>query len=194
MNNMSFNTDVKVRTGVIFYRAGFVLQSLGAVSFVLLFVLSSIYYPYAIAFFEIGILLSAYFVHSRVVWLGKALSGVFLAGVLLQVATLVGMPFGERLFFFGLSLVLVSGAIVSAIDAYRKRYVEGWLFILAYPALVLPNLSESGFEKFTIVMSTLVATLHVLNLIKMFKMKNIINILYKDDPVNDVHKDEDDLS
>jgi hypothetical protein len=154
------------RAGDAIFRAGFVLQTLGAVSFVVLFVFGHPYYRYALGLFETGILLSAVFMKSRFGWAIKALLVWFAIGVVLQVTVFVGLP--VKVFFTGLALVLLAGAVVSAHDAYERKHIEGWLFILAYPALVIPNLTGEGYDNFTILMGTLVAVLHVMVLRRMF--------------------------
>ena len=150
------------------YRAGFVLQALGAFGFTIMYVFSIRHYPYGIAVFTLGVFVSCFLVLSRTLLFRKVFVTAVIAGAALEGLSAVDLPYRGKIFFIGLALVLLAGAAVAAHDAYRCRHLEGWVFIFAYPVLVIPRLAGGGGDKLTILMATLVSMLHVLFLKRLF--------------------------
>ena len=126
----------------ISYRAGFVIQMLGAALLAVLYPLESPFYTIGIMVFEIGVLLSAVYL---LVWtrsVKKFIAGSVLLGLALQVAGSTTMPeqYAGTVLIIGIGLVCVGAGGMAAKEAYCFGYREGWLLMLLFPAMVLVNL------------------------------------------------------
>ena len=150
------------------FRAGVVMQAIGSMVALGLHMLGNQYFPYAVGVFEVGILLTILTFVPNFHWSRKALLAAFLLGVLFELPAFAGIGF---MFFFGLGLVLFAGAGVYASHAYRYRHIEGWVFLFAYAALVIPNFKDYGSEKLLLLMGVLVCMLHLLMVKKVFSIK-----------------------
>ena len=126
----------------IAYRAGLVLQVLGAALLAVLYPLQSPFYTVGIMLFEAGALLSAMFL---LVWMSvvkKFIIGSVLTGLALQVAGFyVQEQYAGPMIIAGLGLVCAGVAGMMGKEAYCFGYREGWLLmLLAFPFMVLVNL------------------------------------------------------
>ena len=126
----------------ISYRAGFVIQMLGAALLAVLYPLESPFYTIGIMVFEIGVLLSAVYL---LVWtrsIKKFIAGSVLFGLALQVAGSTTMPeqYAGTVLIIGIGLVCVGAGGMAAKEAYCFGFREGWLLMLLFPAMVLVNL------------------------------------------------------
>lgn len=128
----------------IAYRAGFVLQSAGAVLFTVLYISGKPFHPLSLAVFEGGVALSSVFL---LVWnasVKRFILGCLVLGVLLEVAGLLSPYYGEKIFLVGLGFILAAGAGIMGKEAYCFGFLEGWALLAAYPLVILPNLFASG--------------------------------------------------
>lgn len=126
----------------IAYRAGLVLQVLGAALLAVLYPLQSPFYTLGIMLFEAGALLSAMFL---LVWMSvvkKFIIVSVLTGLALQVAGFyVQEQYAGSMIIAGLGLVCAGVAGMMGKEAYCFGYREGWLLmLLAFPFMVLVNL------------------------------------------------------
>lgn len=124
------------------YRAGLVLQVLGAAILAVLYPLESPFYTIGIMLFEAGALLSGIFL---LVWksvVKKVILGAILTGLALQVAGFYAPEQNAGLMILaGLGLVCAGAAGMVGKEAYCFGYREGWLLMLAgFPVMVLVNL------------------------------------------------------
>lgn len=126
----------------IAYRAGLVLQVLGAAVLAVLYPLQSPFYTVGIMLFEAGVLLSGIFLPVPRSAVKFFIIGSILTGIALQVA---GFHVQEQnaglMIIAGIGLVCVGAAGMAGKEAYYCGYREGWLLmILGYPIMVLVNL------------------------------------------------------
>jgi len=127
----------------IAYRAGLVIQVLGAAVLAVLYPIESPFYTVGIMLFEAGVLLSA--IH-LLVWMRSVkiviLGSIFL-GLILQVAGYFYAPehYAGTVMIAGIGFVCVGAAGMAGKEAYCFGYREGWLLlIVVFPLVVLVNL------------------------------------------------------
>jgi uncharacterized integral membrane protein len=145
----------------IAYRAGFVLQSAGAVLFAALYLMDRPSHPLSLIVFEAGVALSSAFL---LVWnasVKRFILGCLAVGVLLQGAGLLAPYHEGRIFLVGLGFVLAAGAGLMGKEAYCFGFLAGWALLAAYPLVLLPNLFSGGLRVFNAVMAVLIALLHL---------------------------------
>jgi uncharacterized integral membrane protein len=156
----------------ITYRIGYVLQTLGAIGFAILYGLHSKWHILSLIIFEAGIALSALFL---LVWkaeIKRFILRMTLAGIALQIISLFIQPinafYSEKMFFTGLALTLVGGAGLVGKEAYCFRFNEGWLLLMIYPLAVIPNLFGLSSYKYNLIISAIIAILQISFLRKKF--------------------------
>lgn len=147
----------------ITYRIGYVLQSIGALGFAVLYALGSKLQIIPLVIFESGIALSSMFL---LVWkaeIKRFILGVTFGGIALQIISLFIHPinsfYAERMFFLGLGLTLVGGAGLVGKEAYCFRFNEGWLLLMVYPLAVIPNLFGFATYKYNLGISVIITIL-----------------------------------
>ena len=126
----------------ISYRAGFVIQMLGAALLAVLYPLESPFYTIGIMVFEIGVLLSAAYLPVRMRSIRKFLVCLVMLGLALQVAGSFYLPeqYAGMVLIIGIGLVCAGAGGMAGREAYCFGYREGWLLMLLFPAMVLVNL------------------------------------------------------
>jgi len=126
----------------ISYRAGLVIQVLGAAILAVLYPLESPFYTIGIMIFEIGVLLSAIYL---LVWMRsikKFILGSVVTGLALQAAGSFAVPelYAATTIIIGIGLVCVGAGGMVGKEAYCFGYREGWLLMLiGFPVMVLAN-------------------------------------------------------
>ena len=127
----------------ISYRAGLVLQVLGAALLAVLYPLRSPYYSAGIMLFELGVLLSALSLLVWISWVKKIILGAVLAGLPLQVYGSLAAPpdIAGTLILAGIGLVCVGAAGMAGKEAYCFAFREGWALAWLFPLLVIANLA-----------------------------------------------------
>jgi uncharacterized integral membrane protein len=137
----------------ILYRAGLVLQVLGAAGLAALYPMRSPYYSAGIMLFEIGVLLAAIYLLVWISWIKKIVLGSVLCGIPLQVYGALAAPPESAgiVIIIGIGLVCVGAAGMVGKEAYCFSYREGWALMWLFPGLVLLNL----FGKEQIVLNAL---------------------------------------
>lgn len=127
----------------ISYRAGMVLQVLGAGLLAVLYPVESPFYTAGIMLFEVGVLLSSVYL---LVWMRpvkKIIVGSVLIGLTVQIAGSLLIPeqHAGQAIITGIGLVCVGASGMVGKEAYCFRYKEGWLLAaLGFPVMVLANL------------------------------------------------------
>ena len=127
----------------ISYRAGLVLQVLGAALLAVLYPLESPFYTIGIMLFEAGVLLSAIYL---LVWMRPIkifILGSVVIGIGLQIAGTLIVPeqYAGTAIIAGIGLVCVGAGGMVGKEAYCFGYKEGWvLMLVGYPVMVLLNL------------------------------------------------------
>ena len=126
----------------IAYRAGLVLQVLGAAVLAVLYPLESPFYTIGIMLFEAGVLLSGIFL---LVWMSvvkKIILGSILTGLALQIAGFYAQEQNAGIMILaGIGLVCAGAAGMVGKEAYCFGYREGWLLMMVgFPVMVLVNL------------------------------------------------------
>jgi len=153
----------------ITYRIGYVLQTIGAIGFVILYALHSKLQLAPLLIFESGITLSSLYL---LVWkreIKKFILWMTFAGLAVQAVSLfINAPLSEKIFFTGFGLALVGGAGLVGKEAYCFRFNEGWLLLMIYPLAVIPNLFGIAGFKYNLVISTIIAVLQLSFLRKKF--------------------------
>jgi len=126
----------------ITYRAGLVMQVLGAAVLAVLYPLENPFYTVGIMLFEAGVLLSAVYLLVWMSWIKMIILGVVAAGIALQAAGLYAPEeHAGTIIIGGIGLVCAGAAGMAGKEAYCFRYVEGWLLMLpGFPLMVLANL------------------------------------------------------
>lgn len=149
----------------ITYRIGYILQSLGAVGFVILYALESKLQVIPLIIFESGIALSSMFL---LVWkaeIKKFILRMTFAGIALQIISIFVNPidafYAGKMFFLGLGLTLVGGAGLVGKEAYCFRFNEGWLLLMVYPLAVIPNLFGFASYKYNLGISVIITLLQL---------------------------------
>ena len=124
------------------YRAGMVLQVLGAGSIAVLYPIGSPFYSAGIMVFELGVLLSGIYLLVWISWIRKLLLGAVLAGIPLQVVGLLYAPpqYAGSVIIAGIGLVCVGAAGMAGKEAYCFAWREGWVLMWSFPAVVIVNL------------------------------------------------------
>lgn len=126
----------------ISYRAGLVIQVLGAAILAVLYPLESPFYTIGIMIFEIGVLLSAVYL---LVWMRsikKIILGSVVTGLALQAAGSFAVPeqYAGTTMIIGIGLVCVGAGGMVGKEAYCFGYREGWLLMLiGFPVIILAN-------------------------------------------------------
>jgi len=126
------------------YRAGLVLQMLGAAALAVLYPLASPYYTAGIMLFELGVLLSALFLLVRMSWMKTIILGAVLAGIPLQVYGMLYAPpeHAGPVILAGIGLVCSGAAGMAGKEAACFAYREGWVLMGLFPAIMIVNLLE----------------------------------------------------
>jgi uncharacterized integral membrane protein len=126
----------------ISYRAGLVMQVLGAAVLAVLYPIESPFYTVGIMIFELGVLMSAIYLLVWISWIKKIILGSVIAGIALQAAGLYAPEhYAGRVMIAGIGLVCVAAAGMAGKEAYCFGYREGWLLMqVGFPVMVLANL------------------------------------------------------
>jgi uncharacterized integral membrane protein len=124
------------------YRAGLVLQVLGAGVLAVLYPMASPFYSAGIILFDLGVLFSAVFLLVWISWVKKIILGAVLIGILLQALGLFAAPpqYAGTIILIGIGLVCVSSAGMVGKEAYCFGYREGWVLMWTFPVLIVVNL------------------------------------------------------
>ena len=125
----------------ISYRAGLIVQVLGAAVLAVLYPLESPFYTIGIMLFNAGALLSGVYLLVWMSWVKKIILGSILIGIPLQVIGLYGPPqYSGTIILAGVGLVCVGAGGMAGKEAYCFNYREGWMLLWLYPILILANL------------------------------------------------------
>lgn len=154
----------------ITYRTGYVLQSIGAIGFAILYGLQSKLQIIPLVMFNTGIALSSMYL---LVWkaeIKRFILRMTFAGIALQISSIfinsINGFYAEKMFLLGLGFTLVGGAGLVGKEAYCFRFNEGWLLLMIYPLAVIPNLFGFAHYKYNLIVSAIIAVLQVLFLRK----------------------------
>lgn len=150
----------------ILYRAGLVLQVLGAAVLAVLYPMRSPFYSAGIMLFEFGVLLAALYLLVWISWIRKIVLGSVFAGIPLQVYGAVAAPpeIAGPVIIAGIGLVCVGAACMAGKEAYCFSYREGWALMWLLPTMVIVNLlwreqivlNALGFSLFFLLLLSLV--------------------------------------
>jgi uncharacterized integral membrane protein len=127
----------------ISYRAGLVIQVLGAAILAVLYPIESPFYTIGIMLFEVGVLLSAVYL---LVWMRsvkRLIIGSVIVGLALQMAAsfVVREQYAGPALIIGIGFVCVGAGGMAGKEAYCFDYREGWfLMLIGFPVMVLANL------------------------------------------------------
>jgi uncharacterized integral membrane protein len=126
----------------ISYRAGLVLQSLGAAVAAVLYPLENPFYTAGIMIFEAGVLASAIYLLVWMPWAKKVILGLVVIGITLQVLGFYAPEqYAGTVMIAGIGLVCAASAGMAGKEAYCFGYREGWLLtVFGFPIIVLANL------------------------------------------------------
>lgn len=125
----------------ISYRAGLVMQALGAAVLAVLYPLANPFYTIGIMLFNAGALLSAVYLLVWMSWVRKIILGSILIGIPLQLVGLYAPPqYSGTIILVGIGLVCVGAGGMVGKEAYCFAYREGWMLLWLYPILILANL------------------------------------------------------
>lgn len=125
----------------ISYRAGLVLQTLGAGALAVLFPLDNPFYSAGIMLFETGVLLSALYLLVWIRWVKVFIVGCVLAGIALQAAGFFAPEhYAVQVIMAGVGLVCAGAAGMAGKEAYYFGFREGWVLLWTLPLAVLVNL------------------------------------------------------
>lgn len=127
----------------ISYRAGLVMQALGAGISAVLYPLDNPLYTAGIMLFETGVLLSAAYLLVRISSIRIFILISVVAGMLLQIIGSLFAPeqYAGTVMLAGIGLVCAGAGGMAGKEAYCFGYREGWMLILAgFPIMVLANL------------------------------------------------------
>lgn len=139
LNNAGGSTSGKKQD--IAYRAGLVIQLLGAAILAVLYPLGNPFYSLGIMLFEVGVLLSAASLIRKRSWVGKAIGTTVLAGIALQVSGFYAPEeYAGILLLSGIGLVCAGAAGIAGKEACCTGYREGWILMLVLFLLVAANL------------------------------------------------------
>lgn len=147
------------------YRIGYVIQSIGAILFFILYLLKSSLWFIPIIIFNAGVALSSIFL---LVWraeIKRFILRMTFLGIALQIISFFINPisvfYAEKLFFIGLGLTLVGGTGLVGKEAYCFRFIEGWILLIIYPLAIIPNIFSFSSYRYNFVMSLLIAILQL---------------------------------
>jgi uncharacterized integral membrane protein len=125
----------------IAYRAGLIVQVLGAAVLAVLYPLANPFYSIGIMLFNAGALLSGTNLLVWMSWIKKMILSSILIGVPLQIIGLYAPPqYSGTIILVGIGLVCVGSGGMVGKEAYCFAYREGWMLLWLYPILVLVNL------------------------------------------------------
>ena len=126
----------------ISYRAGLVMQILGAAVLAVLYPLENPFYTIGIMLFEAGALLSGIFLLVWMSWIKKIIVGSILVGIPLQIWGGLYAPeqYAVQVIIIGVGLVCIGAGGMVGKEAYCFSYREGWMLLWLYPILVIANL------------------------------------------------------
>jgi uncharacterized integral membrane protein len=126
----------------ITYRAGLVIQVLGAAVLAVLYPLESPFYTAGIMLFEAGVLLSAIYLLVWISWVKKVILGAVLTGIALQAAGFYAPEqHAGTVIITGIGLVCAGAGGIVGKEAYCFGYREGWMLMMfVLPVMVLTNL------------------------------------------------------
>ena len=151
----------------ISYRAGLVLQVLGAAILALLFALEDPFFSVGILLFEAGALLSAIYLLVWMRWIKKFIVGSVLAGIALQAAGFYAPEhYAAQVIIAGIGLICAGAAGMAGKEAYCFAFREGWGLMWALPLVVLANLLGAPNHLFNAVLFALLFVLLLLLTIK----------------------------
>ena len=123
------------------YRAGLVVQMLGAALLAVLYPMENPFYTIGIMLFNAGALLSGIYLLVWMSWIKKIILGSILIGIPLQIIGLYSAPeYSGTIVLAGIGLVCVGAGGMAGKEAYCFAYREGWMLLWLYPILVLANL------------------------------------------------------
>ena len=133
----------------ISYRAGLVIQVLGAAVLAVLYPMANPFYSIGIMLFNAGALLSAVYLLVWMSWVKKIIVGSILIGIPLQIIGLYTPPqYSGTIILAGIGLVCVGAGGMVGKEAYCFAYREGWILLWLYPILILANLMEKEHRIF----------------------------------------------
>jgi len=126
----------------ISYRAGLVLQALGAGVLAVLYPMASPFYSTGIMLFDLGVLLSALYLLVWMTWVRKIILGAVLIGIPVQIIGLQIVPplYAGTVILIGIGLVCIGSAGMAGKEAYCFGYREGWVLMWTLPVLIVVNL------------------------------------------------------
>jgi len=126
----------------ISYRAGLIVQMLGAAVLAVLYPLGSPFYTIGIMLFNAGALLSGIYLLVWMSWVKKIILGSILIGIPLQVLGWMYAPeqYAVSVIIAGIGLVCVGAGGMAGKEAYCFAYREGWTLLWLYPILIVANL------------------------------------------------------
>jgi uncharacterized integral membrane protein len=149
----------------IAYRVGYVLQSIGAIGFVVLYGLQSNLQIIPLVIFNSGIALSSIYL---LVWMAQIKRFILIMtffGIALQIISIFINPisafYSEKIFFLGLGFTLIGGAGIVGKEAYCFRFNEGWLLLIVYPLAIIPNLFGFASYNYNLVFAAIIAVLQL---------------------------------
>ena len=127
----------------ISYRAGLVVQVLGAAALAVLYPLGSPFYTVGILLFNAGALLSAVYLLVWMSWIKKIILGSIVIGIPMQILGWIYAPeqYAVSVILVGIGLVTVGAGGMAGKEAYCFAFREGWMLMWLYPLLVLANLT-----------------------------------------------------
>jgi len=127
----------------ISYRAGLVMQVLGAAVLAVLYPLESPFYTIGILVFNAGALLSGIYLLVWMSWIKKIILGSILIGIPVQILGWMYAPeqYAVSVILAGIGLVCVGAGGMAGKEAYCFAFREGWMLMWLYPILVLANLT-----------------------------------------------------
>lgn len=144
----------------ITYRIGYILQSIGATGFFILYFLRT-GYIIPLILFESGIVLSSIFL---LVWkreIKRFILFMTFSGIVIQILSLFIPDYRSNIFSLGLGFTLAGGAGLTGKEAYCFGFLEGWLLLLLYPIAIIPNILGFGSFNFNLFLSGAIAFLQV---------------------------------
>lgn len=125
----------------ISYRAGLVMQVVGAGALAVLYPLANPFYSAGIMLFELGVLISAVYLLVWISWVKTIILGATTAGILVQVLGYYAPPeYAGTVIILGIGLVCLGAAGLAGREAYCFAWREGWALMWLYAVMVLVNL------------------------------------------------------
>lgn len=124
------------------YRAGLLIQVLGAGILAALYPIGHPMYTIGIMVFELGALVSGITLRVWITWIRKVILGAIVAGILVQILGLYFAPAEHALTvtFAGIGLICIGAAGMAGKEAYCFAFREGWILMWLYPFMVFMNL------------------------------------------------------